>query len=112
MRAPSPLRAALFAIAIVCARASVVHAQANESQLFDAGRWPEAAVALHDAVHKQGASTADKELAQYRLAIALYRMGLQQPAYALFSEIADRPNHSKFNETLLWLATLLSLIHI
>ena len=27
-------------------------------------------------------------------------------AYAIFSEIADKPNHLKFNETLLWLAKL------
>src|SRR5262249_14498009 len=36
----------------------------------------------------------------------LYRLQFYQASYAIFSEIADKPNHLKFNETLLWLSKL------
>src|SRR6185295_2697718 len=36
----------------------------------------------------------------------LYRMTFFQAAYGIFSEISEKPNHLKFNETLLWLAKL------
>ncbi len=37
---------------------------------------------------------------------ALYRLQFYQASYAIFSEIAEKPNHLKFNETLLWLSKL------
>jgi hypothetical protein len=83
--------------------APLAHAQ-TPKQLFDAERWPEAAVALHAVV--QSGSSAEKQTAQYRLAIALYHMGLRQPAYGFFSEIAEHPMHAHFGPTLLWLAKL------
>ncbi len=80
---------------------------AQAKRLFDGEKWQEAALAL-DRVRKgeTGDDEGNKQLAQYHLAIALYRMKLYQAAYAIFSEIADKPNHLKFNETLLWLSKL------
>ena len=80
---------------------------AKAKRLFDAEKWEEAALAL-DRVRKgeTGDDEGNKQLAQYHLAIALYRMKFYQAAYAIFSEISEKPNHLKFNETLLWLAKL------
>jgi len=80
---------------------------AKAKRLFDAEKWQEAALAL-DRVRKgeTGDDEGNKQLAQYHLAIALYRMKFFQAAYGIFSEISEKPNHLKFNETLLWLAKL------
>ena len=80
---------------------------AQAKRLFDGEKWQEAALAL-DRVRKgeTGDDEGNKQLAQYHLAIALCRMKFYQAAYAIFSEIAEKPNHLKFNETLLWLAKL------
>ncbi len=80
---------------------------AQAKRLFDGEKWQEAALAL-DRVRKgeTGDDEGNKQLAQYHLAIALYRLKFFQAAYAIFSEIAEKPNHLKFNETLLWLAKL------
>jgi hypothetical protein len=74
--------------------------------LFDAQKWEEAALALYGVVAGDKDDEGNKQLAQYHLAIALYRLKFYQGAYGIFSEIADKPNHLKFNETLLWLAKL------
>jgi hypothetical protein len=80
---------------------------AQAKRLFDGEKWEEAALAL-DRVRKgeTGDDEGNKQLAQYHLAIGLYRMKYYQAAYAIFSEIAEKPNHLKFNETLLWLSKL------
>lgn len=85
----------------------MTEAAAKAKRLFDTEKWLDAAIAL-DGVRKGDTNDdeGNKQLAQYHLAIALYRMKFYQAAYNLFSEIADRPNHLKFNETLLWLAKL------
>jgi hypothetical protein len=80
---------------------------AQAKRLFDGEKWGDAALALYRV--KQGETGDDegnKQLAQYHLAIALYRLKFYQYSYSVFSEIADKPNHLKFNETLLWLAKL------
>jgi tetratricopeptide (TPR) repeat protein len=80
---------------------------AQGKRLFDAERWSEAALILKRVV---GGDTGDdegnKQMAQYHLAISLYRLQFYQASYGIFSEIADKPNHLKFNETLLWLSKL------
>ena len=80
---------------------------AQAKRLFDGEKWEESALAL-DRVRKgeTGDDEGNKQLAQYHLAISLYRMKYYQAAYAIFSEIAEKPNHLKFNETLLWLSKL------
>ena len=80
---------------------------AQAKRLFDGEKWGDAALALYRVYKGEtGDDEGNKQLAQYHLAIALYRLKFYQAAYGIFSEIADKPNHLKFNETLLWLAKL------
>jgi tetratricopeptide (TPR) repeat protein len=80
---------------------------AQGKRLFDAERWSEAALVLKRVVDGEtGDDEGNKQIAQYHLAIALYRLQFFQASYGLFSAVADKPNHLKFNETLLWLSKL------
>ena len=80
---------------------------AQGKRLFDAERWSEAALVLKRVVDGEtGDDEGNKQIAQYHLAIALYRLQFYQASYAIFSEVADKKNHLKFNETLLWLSKL------
>jgi hypothetical protein len=80
---------------------------AQAKRLFDGEKWSDAAGALYRVSKGEtGDDEGNKQLAQYHLAIALYRLKFYQGAYGIFSEIAEKPNHLKFNETLLWLAKL------
>ena len=80
---------------------------AQGKRLFDAERWSEAALVLKRVVDGDtGDDEGNKQIAQYHLAIALYRLQFYQASYAIFSQVADKPNHLKFNETLLWLSKL------
>ncbi|MCL2776949.1 MAG: hypothetical protein FWD73_03020 [Polyangiaceae bacterium] len=82
--------------------------QAEQAKrLFDGEKWSDAALALYRVYKGEtGDDEGNKQLAQYHLAISLYRLKFYQSAYGIFSEIAEKPNHLKFNETLLWLAKL------
>lgn len=85
----------------------MTEAAAAAKALFDKERWNEAAQALHRVVSGEtGDDPGNKQLAEYFLAISLYRLKFYQASYAIFSVIADNPNHQKFKETLLWLAKL------
>ena len=80
---------------------------AQGKRLFDAERWSEAALVLKRVVDGEtGDDEGNKQIAQYHLAICLYRLQFYQASYGIFSAIADKPNHLKFNETLLWLSKL------
>jgi tetratricopeptide (TPR) repeat protein len=80
---------------------------AQGKRLFDAERWSDASLVLKRVVDGDtGDDEGNKQIAQYHLAIALYRLQFYQASYAIFSQVADKPNHLKFNETLLWLAKL------
>ena len=80
---------------------------AQAKRLFDGEKWIDASLALFRVYKGEtGDDEGNKQLAQYHLAIALYRLKFYQAAYGIFSEIADKPNHLKFNETLLWLSKL------
>jgi hypothetical protein len=82
-------------------------AAAQAKALFDKERWSEAAQALHRVrAGETGDDPGNKQLAEYFLAIALYRLKFYQASYQIFSGVADNPNHLKFKETLLWLAKL------
>ncbi|HEY6558213.1 MAG TPA: hypothetical protein VI072_13105 [Polyangiaceae bacterium] len=79
----------------------------SAKKLFDKERWSEAALALHRVVSGEtGDDPGNKQLAQYYLAISLYRLKFYQASYSIFSVIAENRNHLKFRETLLWLAKL------
>jgi hypothetical protein len=80
---------------------------AQAKALFDKERWSEAAQALHRVrAGETGDDPGNKQLAEYFLAISLYRLKFYQASYQIFSGVADNPNHLKFKETLLWLAKL------
>jgi tetratricopeptide (TPR) repeat protein len=80
---------------------------AQGKRLFDGERWSEAALVLKRVVDGEtGDDEGNKQIAQYHLAICLYRLQFYQASYGIFSAIADKPNHLKFNETLLWLSKL------
>jgi hypothetical protein len=80
---------------------------ATAKRLFDNERWAEAALGLYRVYKGEtGDDEGNKQIAQYHLAIALYRLKFYQASYGIFSEIADNPNHLKFSETLLWLSKL------
>ncbi len=80
---------------------------AAAKKLFDRERWSEAAQALYRVVNGEtGDDAGNKQLAQYYLAISLYRLKFYQASYAIFSVVADNKHHLKFKETLLWLAKL------
>src|SRR5882724_10782410 len=82
-------------------------AAAQAKALFDKEKWSEAAQALHRVrAGEAGDDPGNKQLAEYFLAIALYRLKFYQASYQIFSGVADNPNHLKFKETLLWLAKL------
>lgn len=80
---------------------------AQAKRLFDAERWSEAALLLKKVVDGEtGDDEGNKQIAQYHLAICLYRLQFYQASYDLFQKVAAKPNHLKFRETLLWLAKL------
>lgn len=80
---------------------------AAAKRLFDRQSWSEASLALYRVVAGEtGDDPGNQQLAQYYLAISLYRLKFYQSSYALFSLIADNKNHLKFRETLLWLSKL------
>lgn len=85
----------------------MTEAAAKAKKLFDQERWSEASLAMYRVViGETGDDPGNQQLAQYYLAISLYRLKFYQASYAIFSVIADNPNHLKFRETLLWLAKL------
>lgn len=80
---------------------------AQAKRLFDNERWAEAALILKQVVDGEtGDDKGNQQIAQYHLAIALYRLQFFQASYDIFRRVAEKPNHLKFKETLLWLAKL------
>jgi hypothetical protein len=82
-------------------------AAAQAKRLYDSEKWWDAAKALYRvSIGETGDDEGNKQIAQFNLAKSLYKLKFYQGAYSIFSEIADKPNHLKYNETLLWLAKL------
>ena len=80
---------------------------AQAKRLFDSERWSEAALLLKRVVDGEtGDDAGNKQIAQYHLAISLYRLQFFQASYDIFRRVASKANHLKFKETLLWLAKL------
>jgi hypothetical protein len=77
---------------------------ARAKRLFDAERWAEAETALAAVAHGQtGDDVGNMQLAQYHLAIAIFRQKDFRRSYRIFSEMARDRSHIKHPETLLWL---------
>jgi len=82
-------------------------AATQAKRLYEAEKWWDAAQALYRvSTGETGDDEGNKQIAQFNLAKALYKLRFYQAAYSIFSEISDRPTHQKYNETLLWLAKL------
>jgi hypothetical protein len=82
-------------------------AAAQAKRLYEGEKWWDAAKALYRvSTGETGDDEGNKQLAQFNLAKALYKLRFYQAAYSIFSEIADKPNHLKYGDTLLWLAKL------
>lgn len=83
---------------------------AQAKRLFDSERWVEARAAL-DRIVRGGTQddTGNRQIAEYYLGIAAYRLNDYRAALAAFSIITSDPSHLKYAETLLWLAKLAEL---
>jgi hypothetical protein len=76
-------------------------------RLFDQERYAEAAAALAEVMDgRTGDDQGNRELAQYHLAIAYYKLDRLEECARLFCDIAARPSHVKFSEAELWLGRL------
>ncbi len=85
----------------------MTEAAAAAKRLFDKQRWAEAALALHRVVAGEtGDDPGNQQLAQFWLAICMYRLKFYQASYSMFSYIANTDNHLKHGQTLLWLSKL------
>ena len=84
---------------------------ARAKHLFDGGRWEQASLLLKRVSDGEtGDDETNRELAQYRIAIALFNLKYLQMSYAIFSDIAAKSKHVKHSESLLWLARLALLM--
>ncbi len=82
---------------------------ARAKRLFDSEKWGEATSALSRvASGETGDDQGNRELAQYHLAIALFRLKRMREATSIFAEIARDHGHLKHNETLLWIYKLVA----
>ncbi len=85
----------------------MTEAAAAAKRLFDKQKWAEASLSLHRVVAGDtGDDPGNQQLAQYWLAISLYRLKFYQASYAMFATIAANNNHLKHGQTLLWLSKL------
>ena len=82
-------------------------AAAQAKRLYESEKWWDAAQALYRVYQGEtGDDEGNKQIAQFNFAKTLYKLKFYQGAYKIFIDISERPNHLKFNETLLWLAKL------
>jgi hypothetical protein len=80
---------------------------AQAKRLYEGEKYWDAAKAFYRvSIGETGDDEGNKQIAQFGLAKTLYKLKFYQAAYSIFSEIADKPNHLKYDETLLWLAKL------
>ena len=67
----------------------------------------DAAASLHRvAAGETGEGQTAREIAEFHLGKAFYKLNLLQAAYSVFGDIADRPVHVAHAEALLWLGKL------
>ncbi len=83
---------------------------ADAKRLFDKERWNDAVVQLEATARGRfHDDQGNRELAEYYLAIALYRIQDYTAATDLFVAIVERKQHLKAKEGLLWLMKLATL---
>lgn len=80
---------------------------AQAKRLFDAERWHEAEQALaRVASGESGDDEGNKELAQYHLGVAQFRLKSYDAALATFADITKDRLHLKWDVTVLWATKL------
>jgi tetratricopeptide (TPR) repeat protein len=80
---------------------------ARSEELFDMALYYEAAPLLQGvAAGETGDDEGNREIAQYHLAVALFRVKLYEACFGVLSAIADQPRHRKRRESLFWLSRL------
>src|SRR5262249_42349828 len=83
---------------------------AAAKQLFGQERWTGALEKLtRVAEGATGDDEGNRQLAQYDMAIALFRLKRYVESAKVFRAIATHPDHLKHRETLLWVAKLVTL---
>ncbi|MFO0552197.1 MAG: hypothetical protein U0271_27670 [Polyangiaceae bacterium] len=89
------------------ANGTEVAEQAN--RLFETQKFEAAAPLLRAVVAgESGDDDEHRQFAEYRLAIALFKLELYQASYAIFAEIGNMPEHRQFAASLRWLGRLAS----
>lgn len=84
---------------------------AQAKRLFDNEHWEQASLALKRVSDGEtGDDDGNRQLAQYRIAITLFKLKYFQASYAIFAEIAHKAEHVKHVESLAWLARLAILL--
>jgi hypothetical protein len=80
---------------------------AQARRLYEAERWTDAIVMLEPVARGvTGDDEGNRQLAEYMLAKALFRVHRWPECVARFQAIAHTPNHLKHGETLLWIVKL------
>jgi hypothetical protein len=75
-------------------------------RLYDAERWESALATFRSVADGEtGDDEGNRQIAQYRVAIALFRLKRFAESAAVFHLIARNRDHLKHNEALLWIAT-------
>lgn len=80
---------------------------AQAKRLFDGERWKEAESAMKRVANGEtGDDEGNQQLAEYHLAIVLYRLTRFEESAARLRKISRNPGHLKFREVLLWIVKL------
>jgi hypothetical protein len=88
-------------------RGQITEEAARANALFRQKKWAPAAVALGAVAEgATGDHRIDRQIAEYRLAIALYRLQFYQASLERFRSVAARRGHVRRLATLGWLARL------
>jgi hypothetical protein len=84
-------------------------AASQARRLFRSQRWAEAADLLRRVANGEaGDDRGNRQIAEFNLAIALYRLRRTAECTLLFRAMARRDNHFKHQESFLWLVKLVS----
>jgi hypothetical protein len=76
-----------------CAATAQLPATNSAHAAFDAERWEQAAVELAELSESPSEVTEARQIAEHRMGVSLYRLGLRAAAASIFEAIARSPKH-------------------
>src|SRR5205823_279354 len=80
---------------------------AKAKRLYDSEKWEEAFTAMRSVADgATGDDEANRQIAEFHAAKALYQLKRHSESYAAFHAIARRRDHAKHRDVLLWIARL------